>query len=65
MSNRENAYINVRAHLDDAEAFLKRLAAHLKDNGMMGEAYNCTIHARRLEGAKTSLEFLRRKEAGE
>lgn len=59
MTNREVAFENIANHLTETQAFLKRLATHLCENGMDGQAGNCTIKAGQLERALVSLEWLK------
>lgn len=55
------AFENIRKELDITEAFLRRLAKHLEENGMPGQAGNCTIRADSLARALVSLDFLGRR----
>lgn len=55
------AFENIQKEITITEAFLRRLAKHLEENEMPGQAGNCTIRADSLARALVSLNFLDRQ----
>lgn len=56
----QDALKNIRNEISSTEAFLRRLAKHLDENEMPGQAGNCTIRADSLVSALVSLAYLDR-----
>lgn len=65
ITNTDVAIANAKTKIEEARSFLHRLAKHLDENGMPGQAGNCTIQAGRLQEAGVCLAFVERKRMGE
>jgi sortase (surface protein transpeptidase) len=61
ITNRERALATAKMQVEGARAFLHRIAKHLEENGMPGQAGNCTIQAHKLAEAGVALAFLERE----
>jgi hypothetical protein len=60
ITNKEQAIATAKMNVESARAFLHRLAKHLEDNGMPGQAGNCTLHALNLQKTGVCLAFAER-----
>lgn len=61
ITNTARAIGNAKMRVEEARAFLHRLAQHLEANGMPGQAGNCTLHALSLQQAGVCLAFAERE----
>ena len=60
ITNKSRALGTAKMQVEETRAFLHRIAKHLEDNGMPGQAGNCTIQALKLQQAGVALAFLER-----
>jgi len=61
ITNRDQALATCKTHVEATRTFLHRLAKHLEENGMPGQAGNCTIRALSLQQVGVALAFLERE----
>jgi hypothetical protein len=60
ITNKDVALATTKQYVEEARTFLHRIAKHLEENEMPGQAGNCTIHALKLQQAGEALAYLER-----